>query len=216
MNPAFKVIFEDEYLIILEKIAKILILPSPKKEKYTLTSLLQEQLKQAVYPCHRLDRETTGLIIYAKSRDIQERIMNEFRQGKIKKKYIAFVRGRLKQKDGVLEGYVIDSEGKKFGEKPKKAKTFYRVVRQERDYSVAELEPLTGRTNQLRIQLAKIGNPILGERKYAFGKDFKVRFKRLALHASFISFIHPVSNQRLYFKLDFPPDMKAFLDKKSL
>ena len=98
MNGPFRIIFEDKYLVVLEKIAKILILPSQKKEKYTLTSLLAQDLKQPVYPCHRLDRETSGLIIYAKSRQMQERVMSQFRQGKIEKKYIAFVRGRLKQK----------------------------------------------------------------------------------------------------------------------
>ena len=211
MNGPFRIIFEDKYLVVLEKIAKILILPSQKKEKYTLTSLLAQDLKQPVYPCHRLDRETSGLIIYAKSRQMQERVMSQFRQGKIEKKYIAFVRGRLKQKRGVLEGYVLDSEGKRFGEKPKKAKTFYHLIQEKRDYSIVELKPLTGRTNKLRIQLAKIGNPILGERKYAFGRDFKVRFRRLALHACFLRFIHPATHQSLNFKLDLPPDMKTFL-----
>lgn len=211
MEKAFKIIFEDEYLVVLEKIAKILTLPSPKKEKYTLVSLLREELKQPVYPCHRLDRETSGLIIFAKSSDIQERIMNQFRQGLVKKKYIAFVKGKLRQPKGMLSGYVLDREGERFGERPKKAKTVYRLLGERSGYSIIELEPFTGRTNQLRIQLAKIGNPILGERKYAFGRDFKIKFKRLALHACFLSFIHPVTNQPLNFKLDLPLDMKTFL-----
>ncbi|MFA5008592.1 MAG: RluA family pseudouridine synthase [Candidatus Omnitrophota bacterium] len=211
MNEPFRIIFEDDYIIVLEKIAKILVLPTPKKEKHTLTALLQEKLKIPVYPCHRLDRETTGLIIYAKSRLIQERIMNQFRAGTIKKRYLAFVRGRLKQKQGMFSGYVIDKEGKKFGEKPKKAKSAYRVLIERNFYSMLELEPFTGRTNQLRIQLAKIGNPILGERKYAFGRDFRVNFKRLALHACFISFHHPISGKKIQFDLNLPKDMEAFL-----
>ncbi|MDD4954925.1 MAG: RluA family pseudouridine synthase [Candidatus Omnitrophica bacterium] len=215
MKEPFRIIFEDEYIVVLEKQAKILTLPSPKKEKYTLTSLLEEKLKKPVYPCHRLDRETTGLIIYAKSRNIQERIMNEFRQGIVKKKYIAFVRGRLKQRRGMLSGYVIDKEGKRFGEKPKKAKSGFYVLSERNNYSVVELEPLTGRTNQLRIQLADAGCPILGERKYAFGRDFRVNFRRLALHACFISFIHPTTGKKLNFRLDLPSDMKTFLSEKA-
>jgi 23S rRNA pseudouridine1911/1915/1917 synthase len=174
---------------------------------------LEEQLKEKVYPCHRLDRETTGLIIYAKSREIQEKIMQEFRRSLVKKKYLAFVRGKLKEKKGILEGYILDEEGKRFREKPKKAKTAYRLLQEFRGYSVVELEPFTGRTNQLRIQLAKIGNPILGERKYAFGRDFKVRFRRLALHAYFLSFIHPVSKERVSLRIDLAVDMKLFLKK---
>lgn len=211
MKEAFEIIFEDECLVVLNKIAKILVEPSPKREKYTLTSLLAQKLKIPVYPCHRLDRETTGLIIYAKSRNIQERIMNQFRQGLVEKRYIAFVRGHLKQQKGVISGYVLDREGKRFGEKPKKAKAHFCVISERYGYSVVELKPSTGRTNQLRIQLAQIGNPMLGERKYAFGRDFKVNFRRLALHACFISFNHPVSNRRLNFRLDLPSDMKTFL-----
>ncbi|MCK9614393.1 MAG: RluA family pseudouridine synthase [Candidatus Omnitrophica bacterium] len=216
MNEPFRIIFEDEYIAVLDKQAKILVLPSPKKEKYTLTALLQEKLKIPVYPCHRLDRETTGLIIYAKNRLTQEKIMNQFRAGTIKKNYLAFVRGRLKQKKGMLSGYVIDKEGKKFGEKPKKAKTAYRVLIERSDYSMLALEPFTGRTNQLRIQLADIGNPILGERKYAFGRDFRIKFKRLALHACFLSFNHPATGKRLQFELDLPPDMKTFLSNANI
>jgi RluA family pseudouridine synthase len=215
MKEPFRIIFEDNYIVVLEKIAKILILPSPQKEKHTLTSLLEEKLKMPVYPCHRLDRETTGLIIYAKARNMQERIMNQFRQGLVQKRYIAFVRGRLKSRRGVLSGYVLDREGRKFGEKPKKAKANFAVIAERRDYSVVELMPQTGRTNQLRIQLAEIGNPILGERKYAFGRDFKVNFRRLALHASFVGFTHPVDGRKLSFRLDLPEDMKAFLFSKN-
>lgn len=214
MIEPFSIIYEDDYVVVLNKRAKILVLPTPKKEKYTLTSLLQEKLKIPVYPCHRLDRETTGLIIYAKAKNMQERIMNQFRQGIVKKKYLAFVRGKLEQKRGIFSGYVLDKEGRQFGEKPKKAKSAYRVLIERSYYSMLELEPFTGRTNQLRIQLAKAGCPILGERKYAFGRDFKVSFKRLALHASFISFNHPVSNNKLQFSLDLPPDMETFIKRE--
>jgi 23S rRNA pseudouridine1911/1915/1917 synthase len=213
MNKPFEVVFEDEYLIILNKIAKILVQPSPKKEEVTLTSLLEEKLKEKVFPCHRLDRETTGLIMYAKDRKVQSRIMEEFKKGQIRKRYAAFVRGSLKKKVGQIEGYIIDKEGKRFKEKSKKAKTVYYVLKRYAGFSVVELEPVTGRTNQLRIQFAKIGNPILGERKYAFRRDFKVDFKRLALHAFFLSFIHPVSGDRVDLKIDLPPDMKEFLKK---
>lgn len=212
MKEAFRIIFEDEYVVVLNKTAKILVHPSPKREKNTLTSLLGEKLKEAVFPCHRLDRETTGLIIYAKAKDIQHKIMDQFRRGEIKKRYVAFIRGELRPRRGQLEDSIIDKEGGKFGEKPKLARTRYGCLSAHGDFSVIELEPLTGRTNQLRIQMAKIGHPILGERKYAFRRDFKADFKRLALHAFFLSFIHPVSRERVNLKIDLPDDMKAFLN----
>ena len=210
-KEAFDVVFNDEYIIVLNKIAKLLVHPSPKKEKWTLTSLLKDKIKATAYPCHRLDRETTGLIIYAKEKRMQKRVMDEFRKGLVKKKYIAFVKGRMKKTRGSLSGYILDADGVRFREKPKMAKTNYQVLKAFRHFSVVELIPFTGRTNQLRIQLAKYGNPILGERRYAFRRDFKVDFKRLALHACFLSFIHPVSKQRVDLETGLPKDMKEFL-----
>ncbi|MBU1366554.1 MAG: RluA family pseudouridine synthase [Candidatus Omnitrophica bacterium] len=211
MSKAFEIVFNDEYLIVVNKIAKILVQPSPKKEKYTLTSLLGKETGRKVYPCHRLDRETAGLIIYAKSEAAQREIMREFKQGEVKKKYIALVKGKLSKKKGVLEGRIIDREGKIFGERPKQAKTIYRVLKEFNNFSMVELEPQTGRTNQLRIQLAKIGNPILGERKYAFRRDFAINVKRLALCAYSLSFTHPLSKERVNLEIPLPQDMETFL-----
>ena len=211
LPKAFNIIFNDEYLLAINKIAKIVVIATPKREKYTLTSLLRKYLQKKVFPCHRLDRETTGIIIYAKSENIQNRIANQFRQGIIEKKYFAFVRGKMRKTRGVIDDYIIDREGKKFGEKPKKAITLYRIIKTRPNFSIVELSPRTGRTNQLRIQLAKLGNPILGESKYAFRRDFKLKFKRLALHAYYINFVHPVSNQVINLKIDLAEDMRIFL-----
>lgn len=215
-KESFQIVFNDEYIVVLNKIAKIVVVPTPKKEKHTLTSLLEEKLRGKMFPCHRLDRQTTGLIIYAKSKDIQREIMEEFKMRVIRKKYIAFVKGRLRKKTGCLADYIIDREGVQFGEKPKRAKTLYRIIKELKEFGIVELTPITGRTNQLRIQLAQLGNPILGERKYAFRRDFRVNFKRLALHAFFISFIHPLSRERVSLGIDLPEDMKDFLSNEDI
>jgi 23S rRNA pseudouridine1911/1915/1917 synthase len=210
-KKAYEIIFNDEYILVVNKQAKILVCPSPKKEKITLTNLLEKDLKMKLFPCHRLDRETTGLIMYAKSKEIHYQILKEFQNKEVEKKYIGFVKGRIEKKKGILEGYILDREGKKYREKPKKAKTLYKVLEEFKDFSVVEMIPLTGRTNQLRIQFAKINHPILGERKYAKGKDFPIKFKRVALHSYFLSFIHPISKERVRLKIDLPKDMKEFL-----
>ena len=144
---------------------------------------------------------------------MQEAVAQQFKEGQVEKKYIAFVKGSLDKRKGLLQDYIIDREGKIFGEKPKIAKTIYRVLKQSRDFSQLELKPLTGRTNQLRIQLAKIGHPILGESKYAFRRDFKVKAKRLLLHAFYLRFVHPVSKEKVALSIDLAPDMKAFSQK---
>ncbi|RKY36620.1 MAG: hypothetical protein DRP72_03920 [Candidatus Omnitrophota bacterium] len=220
MNKPFQIIFQDAYLLVVNKIAKLLIQPTPKREKVTLTTLLQEELRREVIPCHRLDRETTGLIIYAKSKHIQRIIAEEFRRRKVEKRYIAFVKGRLSKKEGFLKGHILDKEAEIFGEKPKEAITLYKVRKSFDYFTVVELRPITGRTNQLRIQLAHIGHPILGEDKYAFRRDFylagkRINFKRLALHAFFISFVHPVKRKKVSFKINLPQDMEEFLKKYS-
>jgi 23S rRNA pseudouridine1911/1915/1917 synthase len=209
----FDIVFHDEYLLVLNKTKKILVHPSSKGEKHTLTSLLEKKIRAAVFPCHRLDRETTGLIIYAKDVKVQGHIMNQFRQRIVEKKYIAFIKNSLRTRQGILEDYVLDKEGARFGEKAKKAKTHYKILKVYDDFSIVQLKPLTGRTNQLRIQLANRGVPILGERKYAFGRDFKIKFRRLALHAYFLGFIHPVSGDKLRLEVSLPKDMADFLNK---
>ena len=138
-------------------------------------------------------------------------MFDQFRNREIKKKYIAFVKGNFKKRKGILEGKIIDREGKIFAEKSKYAKTFYRVLKNFLDWSMLELSPATGRTNQLRIQLSKISHPILGEDKYAFRRDFKVKFKRLGLHAFYLNFIHPISRQKIVLEIGLAQDMSEFL-----
>jgi 23S rRNA pseudouridine1911/1915/1917 synthase len=212
-SKGFDVVFDDESIIVINKIAKLLVHPSPKNEKITLVSILEERLKNKVFPCHRLDRETTGLLIFAKDKIAQEKIMQQFKAGRVKKKYVAFIKGVLKKKKGVIEGDIIDKEGQRFKEKKKYAKTFYRVIAESSLYSYIELAPSTGRTNQLRIQLASLGHPLLGERKYAFRKDFSINFKRLALHAFYLNFTHPLSGDNINLEIGLPCDMETFLSK---
>ena len=212
MKDPFQIVFDDDYLIVVNKIAKVLIQASKDEEKYTLTSLLGRESGYKVFPCHRLDRETTGLVIYAKSLEIQRKITDQFKRREVKKKYIAFIKGNLKKRKGVWEGKIIDREGRNFGEKSKYAKTFYRVLKDFSGWSILELSPITGRTNQLRIQLAKINHPILGEDKYAFRRDFKVKFKRLGLHAFYLNFTHPISKQKVILEVDLAIDMREFLN----
>jgi 23S rRNA pseudouridine1911/1915/1917 synthase len=154
------------------------------------------------------------LIIYAKNPLVHKGVMMQFKKGEVRKRYYAFVRGRLKKRRGILKGKIIDREAKIFSEKKKEALTFYRVLAESDDFSFVDLEPKTGRTNQLRIQLANIGCPILGEDKYAFRRDFKVRFKRLALHAYFLSFRHPISKERIDLNIGLAEDMDLFLKRR--
>jgi len=205
--PKPEIIYQDQYIAVINKPTGLLTIPSPHNEKYTLTSLVNEMLKKQVsspnlYPCHRLDRETSGLIIYAYGKAMQQKMMEAFRQKKVKKKYIAFVQGIPKKNEGIIN-YKIDN---------KPALTKYKILEKRvSGFSIVEVEPITGKTNQIRLHFKMLGHPIVGERRYAFAKDFPIKFKRLALHAQEIAFPHPSSKEAMHFFQEIPLDMKEFL-----
>ena len=190
------IIYEDEWLLVADKPSGLLTVPTPKNEKRTLTSILN------LYPCHRLDRETSGLIIYAKNQNIQQKMADEFRARKVRKTYIAFVRGEPDQSQGEIKNRIAGLS----------AQTRYKVIEKRGDFAILEVNPLTGRTNQIRIHLKQIGHPVLGETKYAFRRDFKIKVKRLMLHAAGLEFKHPVTGKQLCLRLDLPDELKRFLE----
>ncbi len=190
------VVFEDDWLLVVDKPSGLLVIPTPKKEQRTLTSIL------GLHPCHRLDRETSGLIIYAKGKSIQQKMMDEFRGRKVKKTYIAFVRGVPSKNQGQIN----------FAIEGRPALTKYKVIEKRKDFAIVEVNPVTGRTNQIRIHFKQIGNPILGETKYAFRKDFKIKAKRLCLHAQELSFRHPVTGENICLRAPLAKDMADFLN----
>ena len=215
-GESFDVVFEDEYVLVINKKTRLPVVKTPRNEK-TLTDIVGDYLKskkEKAYPCHRLDKETRGLIIYTKDKKIQQQIMRQFRQREVKKKYIAVVAGKIKRQKGIIKSFIRDKEAKKYGEKPKVAITSYKILKSAEGYSVLELVPFTGRTNQLRIQLKNMGYPILGERKYALGRDFKIKLNKLALFAFSIEFRHPISGQRVFLKVNFPEYIKKFFAEK--
>ena len=190
------IVYEDDFLLIVDKPSGLLTVPTPKNEKRTLTSIL------GLYPCHRLDRDTSGLIIYAKTKPIQQEIMEEFRQRLVKKTYIAFVQGIPHDQQGVIKNKIDGLS----------AQTSYKVIEKREDFAIVEATPLTGRTNQIRIHFKVIGHPILGETKYAFRRDFKIKAKRLCLHAARLEFKHPVNKKVVSLRSDLPKELQEFLN----
>jgi len=208
----YRIVYEDEQLLVVDKPSGLLVIPTPKKETSTLTGLLNRELDSRgieanAHPCHRLDRETSGLMIYAKGKAAQQSVMDEFKKRAVKKTYIAFAQGMVKGPSGDITRNIYDkNKGKSIP-----AVTKYRVSERKGGFSVLEVEPITGRTNQIRIHLKEIGHPIVGESVYAFRKDYKLRFKRVALHAHRLEFRHPATGERMVFESPLPDDMKDFL-----
>jgi RluA family pseudouridine synthase len=202
-----KTVFEDDYLKVVDKPSGILVIPALGKKK-DLTHLLNEELKQKkitfrLHPCHRLDYSTSGLVIYAKGKSVQKKMMQAFKKGQVKKTYIAFVQGKVPSPEGKI---ALPIEGKP-------ATTYYSLIEQRKEFAILEVRPLTGRKNQIRIHFKRIGHPIVGEDKFAFRKDFKLKAKRLCLHAEGLEFFHPITQEYLRLKADLPLDMQNFLQK---
>lgn len=218
MNPGdkrrYEIVYEDEHIFVINKSSGMLVVPTPKGETNTLTGLLNKELdgrgaETNAYPCHRIDRDTSGLVIYAKGKAVQQAVMEQFKRRLVKKTYIAFVHGIVRRDSNTLKGSVYN---------PKKRKTElmitrFRVIERKKDFTVVEVEPVTGRTNQIRIHFKLLGHPLVGESVYAFRKDFRLRFKRAALHAKAIEFDHPVTRRRMNFSLPLADDMVNFLKR---
>jgi len=208
----YDIVYEDGHILVINKPSGMLVVPTPKGETNTLTDLLNQELdRRGVFanacPCHRIDRETSGLVIYAKGKAVQQTMMEQFKARLVKKTYVAFVHGIVRKNSDTLKGNIYS--GKK--RKTEFMITRYRVIERKKDFTIVEVQPVTGKTNQIRIHLKSLGHPLVGESVYAFRKDFKLRFKRVALHAEALEFSHPVSGKRMNFNLPLPDDMAKFI-----
>jgi len=202
------VIFEDDWLLVLDKPAGLLTIPAPGKDGRSLAELLEAHrresgLEHRFHPCHRLDEETSGVILFAKGKSAQKRLMDSFRKREMKKTYLALVNGRPPKDSGTMTRS-IDGEA---------AKTSYRVLEKREGYCLVEASPHTGRTNQIRIHFKLLGNPIIGESRFAFRKDSPFRAKRTLLHAASLAFRHPWKDKDLEFEAPLPEDMRRFMEK---
>ncbi|MBI4713565.1 MAG: RluA family pseudouridine synthase [Planctomycetes bacterium] len=212
MNKPYSVVYENEHILVVDKPSGLLVIPTPAEEVNTLTGLLNRDfaergLAAKVHPCHRLDRETSGLIVYAKGKGTQQKIMDQFHNNQVTKRYICFVQGYFGRKAANREGTM------KYPLEGRPAITGYRILKYyPAGFTMVEAEPLTGRTNQIRLHFKISGHPIVGERKFAVARAYGVKFRRLALHSSYISFYHPVTGQKMEFKSDLPPDMARFIE----
>jgi len=225
MKNKLNIIYEDKDVIVLNKPAGLLVHPTPKKEKKTLVSLLIKhcpkikEVGSLLRPgiVHRLDKDTSGLMIVAKNSRAYQYLIQQFKNRKIIKKYIALVFGRIKDKKGKIV-YHITRKGLKIGLglEGKAAETDYRVIEYYNDFTLVEAKPKTGRTHQIRVHLHKIGHPIVGDKIYKFKrKRFPYSISRQFLHARYLKLRLP-SGKTAEFKAELPKELKSILLKLTL
>ena len=217
MRPV-PILFQDEDYYVFDKPPGLVVVPAPQPER-TLSDVVNLQCPAAnnqgsLYPCHRLDRDTSGVILFARGKKNQKLLMEEFHRRRIKKRYWALVQGKMKKPSGVITAPVQSLEERRFARfsRPKWAQSAYRVLKEKSGYSLLEVQTETGRTNQIRIHLSTLGHPLVGERKYAFAKDFPLKFRRTALHAASVAWRHPLTNKVIETHAPLPEDMRVFME----
>lgn len=204
-----KILYDDRDIILIDKSAGLLSVETNDETEQTAHNLLtiyvrkgQAKSRIELFPVHRLDRETSGVMIFAKSREIREKFVDQWKN--VEKKYLALVHGHLKEKSGIIESYLADGDdyivrSVKDPQKGKFARTKYKVIKESANYSLLEIDLLTGKKNQIRVHLSENGHPIAGDIKY--GSTTK---GRLALHAFSIKFKHPFNNEEMKFETEYP------------
>ncbi len=222
-NIPLKIVYEDNDLIIIDKPAGLVVHPAPGNYEHTLVNALMHRFKELsdINPqrpgiVHRLDKDTSGIIVVAKNNDTHLDLVKQFAAHSIKRKYVALVKGEMEFNENIIEmpigrnPYKRESMSVGFSKSTRYAKTYYRTLKRAFTWSLVELEPFTGRTHQLRVHLAFIGHPILGDSKY--GKQNE--FVRMALHACYLGFIHPASGKFMEFESPKPKEFTDFLKGK--
>ena len=212
-----KIIHLDDDIVVVEKAAGLLSMGSDGEKERTAHRILNEHLKaltgspaQQAFIVHRLDRETSGLMMFARSRAIQSALQQNWKS--VTKKYLAVVEGVPAKAEGTLRDNLEESKSLKMHRVDRGGElaiTHYRVVRKGRRNSLIELTLETGRKNQIRVQMAGFGHPIVGDHKYGATTD---PARRLALHSCELTFRHPVSGTSMEFHSPMPsPLMKALV-----
>lgn len=222
----FEVVHDDESIIVVTKPAWILTVPSLKRENNTLLSQVTKwtQANQAGVEAicvHRLDRGVSGLLVFAKSREIADALRDQFAARKPRRKYTAIVQGRVEDQQGSIQNYLTTDEKtltRYSTEDPnggELAITHYVVKDHWKDTTLVEVQLETGRRNQIRVHLAELGHPILGDPRYRpqEAEHQHWPYKRLALHAETLGFVHPVSGESLLFKAPWPQEFRDFQRK---
>ena len=205
------IIHEDRDIFVVDKPPGLLTMGTDAEKTRTAHFILTDYIrkgaaksKKRVFIVHRLDRETSGVLIFAKSEEAKFYLQSHWKE--TKKKYLAVVHGQCDRKSETITTYLAENQAHfvystSDTSKGKLSHTAYKVLKQTKDFALLEVDLLTGRKHQIRVHLAGIGHPVVGDRRYGKGN---MAHKRLALHARSISFRHPFSGKQLTFETKVP------------
>lgn len=209
------IVYEDEWLLVVNKPSGITIHPSILHFNNSLSNGIRFYfdkigLKKKIRPVNRLDKDTSGLVIFAKCEYIQECLSLQMQEGILKKEYLCLVSGTINQKSGTINLPIARKEGsimeRCIDEKGKQAITHYKVIKEFKNYSLVECRLETGRTHQIRLHMASIGHPLLGDTLYGTSSSL---ISRQALHSYKIKFIHPITKKEIELIAKLPQDINT-------
>lgn len=221
-----RVIYEDDDLMVVNKPAGLLAVPLPRREAApSAYDLLKDHFrtrKRRPFIVHRIDRDTSGVVVFTKSAEAQERSKEQFRQREPERVYWAVVYGHPQPPKGTWRDQLV-WDRRALIQKPthprdpqgKEAISQYRVLESFRDASLVEVRLQTGKRNQIRIQAGLRGHPLVGEQRYTFGRESprSIRFSRQALHAYRLTLRHPQDGRLLTFEAPLPADLMELLTR---
>lgn len=215
-----RILFEDDDLIVIDKPAGLLSMATEQERERTAYFVLMNYVRHfhpqnRVFIVHRLDRETSGVMMFAKTEAVQQMLQDTWKDTVFERVYIAVVEGVFSEKQGKLVSWLQQSKTKtmyisKVGEGVK-AILQYKVLKENKDFSLLEVRLGTGRKNQIRVQMQSVGHSLLGDKRYGAKKN---PLGRLALHASVLSFRHPRTDELLRFETPIPPAFRRLFSKE--
>lgn len=210
-----QIVHEDDDIIVIQKDAGLLSIATSEENELTAYRQLMDHVrlsnpKNRIFVVHRLDRDTSGIMMFAKSERIQQALQNTWKDTVKERSYVALVEGSVRKPEGTVSSWLKETSTLKMYSSPHEgdglhAVTHYKLIQSNRHFSLLEVQLETGRKNQIRVHMADIGHPIAGDKKY--GAETKT-VGRLGLHARVLSFIHPSSGELLTFESAIP---KTFL-----
>ena len=210
-SPRIKLVYEDNDILVINKGYGVLSMGTDNIKEGTAYSIMREYVKYSdprakVFIVHRLDRDTSGLMMLAKTMDAKDTMQHNWNNMVLNRKYVAVVEGVIPDDEGVVKSYLAETAqfevySTQDPTKGQLAITRYKVLKRSSGYTLVELELDTGRKNQIRVHMKDLGHPIVGDRKYGASSS---PIRRLALHARTLRFVHPITRKEMNFELPVP------------
>jgi 23S rRNA pseudouridine1911/1915/1917 synthase len=212
-HPKLRILFEDVHLIVVEKREGLLTVSTTgDSDETTAFSILKTHVKKSspanrIYVVHRLDRETSGVIMFAKTKEVQLILQENWHRIVIRRIYVALVEGKMEKEQDTIVTWLSENEkslkihSSEIDNGGQQAITHYRCIKSNDNFSLLEIELETGRKNQIRVHMQGIGHPVVGDKKYGANVS---AIGRMGLHARLLAFYHPVTTEVVSFETQVP------------